>query len=307
MTNLPKIAGKFYPLQNLEWVELSQKLNHSELRVLYYLRTLDPFGEKFKEASTKAIATSLQISQRTVQRAVLKLAELELIDLEITRFNFRVRSQHAIHQAVNTTVGNGIAVPTSALSSDVDVASATSTSLERHPCRNGDTNVAAASPKSRPKPEKLMADKSYDLKTNKTYSDFLKTLSESEREKFMAFCQRKANEMPEKVVLVESWSAAHFEELLGMYWQVYSRERTDVLPGKQGDIDRASYGNGQRVVEEQIAQGLQDGRIKKLDPTFDGLWDKEGNWWRQGDWVEKETKNTDTSEGVEINSSIQEE
>ncbi len=90
-----KIQGKFYPLQHEEWLELSKKLTHSEIRVLYHLRTLDPFGEKFKEASTKVISDDLEISQRTVQRAVVRLAELELIDLEITKFNFRVRSQHA--------------------------------------------------------------------------------------------------------------------------------------------------------------------------------------------------------------------
>jgi hypothetical protein len=61
----PKIEGMFYPLQHAEWLTLSQRLSHSELRVLYHLRTLDPFGDKFKEASTKTIAEDLGISQRT--------------------------------------------------------------------------------------------------------------------------------------------------------------------------------------------------------------------------------------------------
>jgi DNA-binding CsgD family transcriptional regulator len=72
---------KFYALRNDEWVTLTQILNHSELIVLYYIRTIDPFGEQFQETSTKSIAEILSISQRTVQRAMLKLSNLQLIKI----------------------------------------------------------------------------------------------------------------------------------------------------------------------------------------------------------------------------------
>jgi DNA-binding MarR family transcriptional regulator len=172
-----RIQGKFYPLQHEEWLELSKKLTHSELRILYYLRTIEPFGENFKEASTKAIADDLEVSQRTVQRAVLRLAELELIDLEITKFKFRVRSQHA----TPTSLG------------DTHVATASPMSPSRHPCRGKDTHVATASPMSPSKPESFAVTESYNSKTNKTYSDYLDNTNRSGCEK--SFVEKPADEI----------------------------------------------------------------------------------------------------------------
>jgi DNA-binding MarR family transcriptional regulator len=264
MANTSKIVGKFYPLQNAEWVELSQKLNHSELRVLYYLRTLDPFGDRFREASTKAIAQSLQISQRTVQRAIFRLAQLELIDLEISTFNFRVRSLHATAMSL----------------SDTDVASPTVASPESQPCRPDDTQVAQMSPPSPLKPENVTATESHPFKTINTYSDLIDTLSEAEREKFERFCERKSEGYPNPVVLMESWIEKHFQELYREYQRIYCRkysaEYVALSPSKN------------ETLHPEIAQGLADGRIKKLDPLYDppSLWTREGYWMSQQDWLE---------------------
>ncbi len=89
-----KIQGKFYALRNDEWVALTQMLTHSELIVLYQIRTIDPFGDRFQETSTKSIAETLRISQRTVQRSILKLSSLQLIETEIEESSFRVRSKN---------------------------------------------------------------------------------------------------------------------------------------------------------------------------------------------------------------------
>ena len=121
-----KIEEKFYPLRSSEWLKISKRLTYSELKVLYHLRTLEPFGDKLTEITTKVIAENLEISQRTVQRAVLKLAELELIDLEVTKFKFRVRTQHATPMSPR----------------DTHVANTTPMSRTRHPCREHDTHVA---------------------------------------------------------------------------------------------------------------------------------------------------------------------
>lgn len=40
-----KILGKFYPLQSEEWVETVKQLTHSELKILYYVRSLDPYNK----------------------------------------------------------------------------------------------------------------------------------------------------------------------------------------------------------------------------------------------------------------------
>ena len=121
-----KYASLHYRLTNEEWTEIIKILNLSELKVLYYLRTLDPFGDRFQDARTKNIAAEVGISQRSVQRAVLKLQDLGFIDLEITEFKFRFKSRHEDRLA-------------------------TLMSPPRHPDRDRDTDVAIASPVSPPR------------------------------------------------------------------------------------------------------------------------------------------------------------
>lgn len=125
-TSQGKYASLHYRLTHEEWTEIIKILNLSELKVLYYLRTLDPFGDRFQDARTKNIAASVGISQRSVQRAVLRLQDLGLIDLEITEFKFRFKSRHEDRLA-------------------------TPMSLPRHPDRDRDTDVAIASPVSPPR------------------------------------------------------------------------------------------------------------------------------------------------------------
>ncbi len=70
--------------QHQEFLKLNQILTQSELAVYLWLKTNDPFGSKFVEADTKKIAEDLGISRRSVQRALVKLQQEELIELVIT-------------------------------------------------------------------------------------------------------------------------------------------------------------------------------------------------------------------------------
>jgi transcriptional antiterminator len=73
-----KIQGKFYPLQHEEFLQLNKRLTQSELAVYLWLKTNDPFGDKLIEASTKQIADDLNVSRRTVQRALVKLQNFDI-------------------------------------------------------------------------------------------------------------------------------------------------------------------------------------------------------------------------------------
>lgn len=84
--------NKFYRLQNYEWVKLCNLLTHSELKVLFHLRTLEPWGTRYQESDTEEFGQVLGISQRSVQRALKRLSELELISLEIASA-MKVKSQ----------------------------------------------------------------------------------------------------------------------------------------------------------------------------------------------------------------------
>ena len=85
MPQAKKISGKFYPLQHEELIDLNKRLTASELSVYLWLKTNEPFGDKLVEADTKTIALDLNISRRSVQRALVKLRIL-LTNLTIARF-----------------------------------------------------------------------------------------------------------------------------------------------------------------------------------------------------------------------------
>ena len=73
-----KIQGKFYPLQHEEFIKLNKRLTQSELAVYLWLKTNDNFGDKSVEVSTKQVADDLNISRRTVQRALVKLQNFDV-------------------------------------------------------------------------------------------------------------------------------------------------------------------------------------------------------------------------------------
>ncbi|HEY9598013.1 MAG TPA: MarR family transcriptional regulator, partial [Cyanophyceae cyanobacterium] len=63
-----RIEGKFYPLQHDEWVRACQELTPAQRDVLYFVRTLDPYGEGL-DVSIANIARALSTKKKTVHRS----------------------------------------------------------------------------------------------------------------------------------------------------------------------------------------------------------------------------------------------
>jgi DNA-binding MarR family transcriptional regulator len=76
-------VNKFYQLEPNEWLVVCKELKPAELKVLYRLRTLDPFGQHPIKFRVIDLAKDLDINKGTVSRAVQRLAELDYINLEI--------------------------------------------------------------------------------------------------------------------------------------------------------------------------------------------------------------------------------
>ncbi len=66
---------------------------------------------------------------------------------------------------------------------------------------------------SPPEPESTDVADSCDSKTNKTYSDFIQTLSKGEKEIFLEFGRKKAANLPHPPELPDKWIATNFTEL----------------------------------------------------------------------------------------------
>jgi hypothetical protein len=82
------------------------------------------------------------------------------------------------------------------------------------------------------------------LHTIKTYSDFIKTLSEGERESFLEFGKKKAAELKNPPVqLPLKWIETHFEELQSQWQQQNSTNASThwVLPNSTKVPNRESW------------------------------------------------------------------
>ena len=75
-----------YRLTSEEWLRACRELKPSEKDVLYYLRTLDPFGDRAIEIKVREMSRGLGVSPSTVSRALKSLDAKGWIDLEIRDF-----------------------------------------------------------------------------------------------------------------------------------------------------------------------------------------------------------------------------
>ncbi len=103
-----KIEGKFYALQNDEWLLAWSELKPAEVQVLYYLRTLDPFGDKEIELGVTQLGKLLRLAKSTVSKALKALSQLGWIDLELIKVKVKLRSRSSSPQSTLFPTGNSV-------------------------------------------------------------------------------------------------------------------------------------------------------------------------------------------------------
>ena len=79
MTSKP--SKTFYQLTNEEWCRAWEQLKPSEIKILYYLRTLHPFGGELK-LKISDVAETLRLNRSTVSRGLGRLAHEGWVKLE---------------------------------------------------------------------------------------------------------------------------------------------------------------------------------------------------------------------------------
>jgi hypothetical protein len=84
---MTKISGKFYPLQHDEWIRACQELTPSRRDVLYFIRTLDPYGNGVKITAAE-IARQLSTPEKIVHRQTISRALKELVEREFIPDNY---------------------------------------------------------------------------------------------------------------------------------------------------------------------------------------------------------------------------
>jgi len=85
----------YYPLTSDEWLDVVKRLRKfpAAKDVLYYIRTLDPFGDRLIEIKVRELARTLGYDPSTISRALKFLDHEKYIDLDLISVRVRVRSK----------------------------------------------------------------------------------------------------------------------------------------------------------------------------------------------------------------------
>jgi hypothetical protein len=265
-----KIDGKFYPLQNDEWLKATQELRYAEIRVLYYLRTLDPFGQQDNRIKVTDIANIIGLKKGTVSKALCTLKEKDYIHLEVSEAIVSINSfptrnlvsykKPRFLQETSFPTGNTEA-PQETLTHCRKPSRTVGNDQEREPASDNDSGPP---------------------KNNKNNKNNNISLSEEEREKFSAFCLEKARQLPSPPVLVEKWISKHREELEEAFKReyrpqtnqsktTYTPEEIEALwtkrPNRKNSFSNQQINSGS--VKKNTAPAVSTNVCKQMDSSTD--------------------------------------
>ena len=86
-----RIEGKFYPLQTPEWVDICKSLTKSQMSVLFYIRSVDPYDNGISIKSSH-IAELLEMTKRAVNAALAVLRQKGYIKSESVEHSIKVNA-----------------------------------------------------------------------------------------------------------------------------------------------------------------------------------------------------------------------
>lgn len=156
-----------YRLTNEEWLKAVRELTESQKDVLYYLRTLDPYGDRKLEIGVRELAKTLGLDPSTVSRALKALDEKGYIDLEIVQARIKLNSK-VLHQNSSVAPEQQCCTRTTVLHQN------------NNDDRHATTTIATQQPRSprndRP-PEPAQDNDSGPFKTDQTDQTYLNSLS----------------------------------------------------------------------------------------------------------------------------------
>jgi hypothetical protein len=203
-----KIQGKFYPLKHSEWVKACNELTKSQLGVLYYLRSLDPYNNGIKVKSSQ-IAEDLGICKKAVTEAIRVLEEKQYINLEDIEYTVHINPGGIFCDTSNnvTQVGN---------SGNAQEILVTPEKGNSQVGNSGNTQEILVTPEkgnSRPQPKTPIQQESQIPKINKTFQDFSNTLSLEEKESFFEVGEKMAASLPRPPQLTRKWIEKNWEEV----------------------------------------------------------------------------------------------
>ena len=205
-------APLFYQLTNKEWVETVKDLTGAEIKVLYHVRSLDPFGDRELDYSVTQVALQLGLSKGAVSKALKKLDQMNLICMELVRVKVRIKTNK--NNVTEFSEENSVSYRKRKLPiRNENLPEETEVSSGKHSFSIGNEQ-----------PPEPLTGKDYSVsQTIQTYSEFIQTLSESERANFWEFCEEKTKNLSQEVNDIEAW-LAHKNKAGRNRWEVYYKK-----------------------------------------------------------------------------------
>jgi DNA-binding transcriptional ArsR family regulator len=249
-----KIEGKFYALKPEEWLQVTKELRYAEVRVLYYLRTIDPFGGRDLRVKVTDVATATGLQKGTVSKALKVLNDKGYIDLEITEALVKLQTfpkgDQVSRDGEEFPVGNTV-------SCDAEkFPTVPSGFLQETPSHCGKPTRTVGND---PVPEPSQGKESSTSKIIKTYSNFKKTLSEDERERFFYFVKKETGKLPNPIVDIEAWLAGKNAAGLNR-WEVYY----ELFEKSEGRANKQKTGKEQTPKKLSFSERNETKRLARL-------------------------------------------
>jgi hypothetical protein len=195
---------------------LEIKLTAAEWRIWCYLVSLDPFGDRGAKFSPAELMMKCGVKKTAYFKAKAKFQSLGLFDFKdgTTKvFNL----QGGFDRSNNSTSSQQEEIIESAnAESQSAFAESQSANAESQSANAESQSANAESQNQKTMPEAG----SGSPQTIQTYSDFKKTLSESERENFLNFVSEQIKNLPKQVNDIEAW-LANKNQAGQNRWEVY--------------------------------------------------------------------------------------
>ncbi|VEP14641.1 conserved hypothetical protein [Hyella patelloides LEGE 07179] len=201
-----KIQGKFYPLKSDEWLESIKQLTFSELKILYYVRALDPYNKGINLTPAQ-IAKDLstedsQMHRSTVGRALKSLEKKGFLKMELLQVRIKVNPQGFLSEEKTADV-----VTTQR---NCEQTTHDASPQQNVPPHNIECSQATKCAPTQQSSAENQSEQGFQIsKTLKTYLDFKDSLSEEEREKFLLFVKEQIKDFARPINDLEAWLASN--------------------------------------------------------------------------------------------------
>jgi len=187
--------------------EISQKLRQanltaSEWRLWAYLTEIDPWGDYYKDINPLAVIAECGVSKPTYYRAKAKFQELGLFDFQEERISFR-----------NLTGVSKMKLESQKFNSQSQKFNSQSQKFNSQSQKRENQSPKPPTCKDSEAPQ-----------TIQTYSDFIQTLSEDERTRFINFCEAQTIHFNPPLVKLQTWLGS-IDKVTGLpnYVELYEK------------------------------------------------------------------------------------